>query len=122
MFKRDPLAEVIDCTEMVNSIAQLDDIDVALEYLERRFEQFVKTSLPQRSILVFDNINGLCSSLDSDQPGSMVEQVKSERATRWLLNKIEDHPDVTMVLIARHFSLVNARLLDVCCFDTLIEL
>ena len=66
MFKRDPLAEVIDCTEMVNSISQLDDIDVALEYLEKRFEQFVKTSLPQRSILVFDNINGLCSSQDGD--------------------------------------------------------
>ena len=27
-----------------------------------------------------------------------------------------------MVIIARHFSLLNARLLDVCCFDTLIEL
>ena len=51
---------------MVNSIAQLEDIDVALEYLDKRFEQFVKTALPQRSILVFDNINGLCSSLDSD--------------------------------------------------------
>ena len=27
-----------------------------------------------------------------------------------------------MVIVARHFSLVNARLLDICCFDTLIEL
>ena len=52
----------------------------------------------------------------------MVEQVKSERVTRWLLGKIEDFPEVNMVIIARHFSLVNARLLDVCCFDTLIEL
>lgn len=52
----------------------------------------------------------------------MVEQVKSERATRWLLNKIEENPEVSMIIIARHFTLVNAKLLDVCCFDTLIEL
>ena len=74
------------------------------------------------SLLVFDNINGLCGSLDSDQPASMVEQVKSERITRWLLGKIEQNPDVNMMIIARHFTLVNAKLLDVCCFDTLIEL
>ena len=53
----------------------------------------------------------------------MVEQVKSERVTRWLVEKIEEKPHgVIMVIVARHFSLVNARLLDVCCFDTLIEL
>ena len=65
MLKRDPLAVVIDCTEMVNSITALDDIDLALDYLERRFVEFVKKSLPE-SVLVFDNINGLCGSLDSD--------------------------------------------------------
>ena len=27
-----------------------------------------------------------------------------------------------MAIVARHFSLVNGKLLDVCCFDTLIEL
>lgn len=52
----------------------------------------------------------------------MTEQVKSERITSWLLRKIEENPDLTMGIVARHFSLVNERLLDVCCFDTLIEL
>ena len=52
----------------------------------------------------------------------MIDHVKSERATQWLLSKIEKHPEIPMVIVARHFTLVNARLLDVCCFDTLIEL
>ena len=52
----------------------------------------------------------------------MVEQVKSERVTSWLLEKIYKFPSVSMGIVARHFSLVNERLLDVCCFDTLIEL
>lgn len=52
----------------------------------------------------------------------MVEQVKSERASKWLLAKLEDNPSIVMVIVARHFSLVNGKLLDVCCFDTLIEL
>ena len=102
-------------------IVFVHDYLIVLEYLEKRFVAFEKKGLPQ-GVLVFDNINGLCASQGEDGGGSMVEQVKSERVTRWLLSKIETCPEVTMVIIARHFSLVNARLLDVCCFDTLIEL
>ena len=61
LFKRDQLAEVIDCTEMVSAINSLEDIDYALEYLEKRFSHFSKRALPG-SVLVFDNINGLCGS------------------------------------------------------------
>ena len=106
---------------MVNLISSLEDVELALEYLEKRFCAFQSKRLPQ-GVLVFDNINGLCGSQGEESAGSMVEQVKSERVTRWLLSKVEDCQAVTMVIIARHFSLVNARLLDVCCFDTLIEL
>ena len=120
-FERDPQAEIIDCTEMVNLISSLEDIEMALEYLEQRYQAFQSKKLPQ-GVLVFDNVNGLCASQGEDSAGaSMVEQVKSERVTRWLLNKLEEQ-SFTMVIIARHFSLVNARLLDICCFDTLIEL
>ena len=52
----------------------------------------------------------------------MLDVVKSERITRWLLNKIEEHPDTFIVIIARHFSLVNSQLLDVGYFDNLIEM
>ena len=107
---------------MINSISSLEDVEIALEYLEKRFENYLLKAIPLYSTLVFDNINGLCSALSSDQPGSMVEQVKSERFTSWLLEKIDLHPEVSIGIISRHFSLVNERLLDVCCFDTLIEL
>ena len=53
---QDPLAEVLDCTEMVNSVTSLEDIDLALEYLERRFNNFIKNRFDQRCTLVFDNI------------------------------------------------------------------
>ena len=46
---------------MVNLILTLDDIDLALEYLELRYQAFKSKGLPQ-GVLVFDNINGLCSS------------------------------------------------------------
>ena len=72
------------------TISSLEDIDLALEYLEKRYQAFVNKNLP-RGILVFDNINGLCASQGEDSAGaSMVEQVKSERVTRWLLSKLEE--------------------------------
>mmetsp|Transcript_3830 Transcript_3830/g.5119 ORF Transcript_3830/g.5119 Transcript_3830/m.5119 type:complete len:171 (+) Transcript_3830:909-1421(+) len=108
---------------MVNSISSLEDVEAAIEYLEKRFESYVSSlALKHRSCLIFDNINGLCSKFTSEQPGSMVEQVKSERITNWLLQKVEANPETSVGIIARHFSLVNDRLLDVCCFDNLIEL
>ena len=68
-------------------------------------------------------MNGICPSLEeASQPGNTIEIVKSERISRWLADKIEQNPNVSMVAIARHFSLVNASLLDVGCFDNLIEL
>ncbi len=70
---------------MVNSVSSLEDVDLVIEYLEKRFQEFVSKSVPSHSVLVFDNINGLCASMDSDQPGSMTEQVKSLRVTKWLL-------------------------------------
>lgn len=82
------MAQILDCTEMVNSVSSLEDVDLVLEYLEKRFEHFQSKLVPSQSVLIFDNINGLCASLDSDSPGSMVEQVKSERVTRWLLQKV----------------------------------
>lgn len=66
MLKRDPLAEVIDCTEMVNSISTLDDVELALQYLAKRFDHFEKSKVDPKCVLVFDNINGLCGSLDGD--------------------------------------------------------
>ena len=58
---------------MVNLISTLDDIDLALKYLELRYQAFKSKGLPQ-GVLVFDNINGLCSSQGEDSAGaSMVE-------------------------------------------------
>ena len=33
MFTRDDFAEIIDCTEMISCISQLEDVDMALDYL-----------------------------------------------------------------------------------------
>ena len=66
IFAKDPFATIIDCTEMVNSISSLEDVDLALEYLEKRFQDYHKRAIPKYSTLVFDNINGLCSLLSSD--------------------------------------------------------
>ena len=52
----------------------------------------------------------------------MLDVVKSERITRWLLNKLEQYPELFIVILARHFSLVNSQLLDVGYFDNLIEM
>lgn len=58
---------------MVNQISTLEDIELALEYLEKRFQAFESKALP-KGVLVFDNINGLCSSQGEDSAGaSMVE-------------------------------------------------
>ena len=77
----------------------------------------------EHKLFVLDNVNGICPNLEElTQPGSAADIVKSERIASWLVNKIAKHPGVSMVVIARHFSLVNTRLLDVGCFDNLIEL
>lgn len=66
LLSKSPLACIIDCTEMVNLIGALEDVDTAIEYLERRFVQFAKDQIPGESTLIFDNINGLCAQISSD--------------------------------------------------------
>ena len=51
---------------MVNLIGALEDVDTAIEYLERRFVQFAQDQIPGESTLIFDNINGLCAQISSD--------------------------------------------------------
>ena len=72
---------------------------------------------------MLDNVNGICPNLEElTYPGSTADIVKSERIASWLTKKIEKHPGVSLVAVARHFSQINTRLLDVGCFDNLIEL
>ena len=72
---------------------------------------------------MLDNVNGMCPNLEElTQPGNTSDIVKSERIASWLCAKIENYPGVTLVAVARHFSLINSRLLDVGCFDNLIEM
>jgi hypothetical protein len=84
-------------------------------------------------LLIFDNIQGLCPNIEeqSTQGGGLaglVTQVKSKRLTDWLCRVVEqnchepDEPRLSIAIVARHFSLVNSRLLDIGYFDNLIEL
>ena len=101
-----PFADVVDCTQMATLVKAVEQVDLALEYLELRFQEFMDSPvLETEKMLVFDNVNGICPSLEeTSQPGNTVEIVKSERITRWLLEKVEEHPTVFIVTIARHFS------------------
>ena len=71
-------------------------------------------------ILVLDNIQGVCPK--AEDQGGLIEAVKSQRITGWLLDKIEQTDNNVVICgICRHFSQLNPHLLDVGALDNLVE-
>lgn len=69
-------------------------------------------------------MNALCPSLSTDDPTStnILDHLKSLKFTT-LLTKLIEHSTISLLGIVRHFmQSVSMRLLDVGCFDTMVEM
>lgn len=98
-------------------VTSVDSIETMLEYLQLRVDRALAD--PKERLIIFDNVQAIAPK-EEDGLG-VVNIVKSERATRWLCDLVEDRK-LRIGLVARHYSLVNQRLLDIGYFDTLVEL
>ena len=64
----------------------------------------------------------MCPRIEESSVQNVLEVVKSSRVTTWLLEKVFSNENHRIAIIARHFSQINSRLLQIGTFDTLIEL
>jgi len=64
----------------------------------------------------------VCPNIEESSAQNVLEVVKSSRVTTWLLEKVFTNEKHRITIIARHFSQINSRLLQIGTFDTLIEL
>ena len=71
--------------------------------------------------MVLDNLQGICPK--SEEQAALIDTVKSERISKWLIEKVEsDQEGIVMCGICRHFSQIHPYLLDVGILDNLIEI
>ena len=75
------------------------------------------------SLLILDNLNALCPSLASDEQSvNVLDHLKSLKFTT-LFTKLAEHSKVSMMGIVRHYmQSLSMKLLDVGCFDTMVEM
>ena len=60
-----PFADVVDCTQMATLVKAIEQVDLALEYLELRFQEFLESPIHNsEKLFVLDNVNGICPSID----------------------------------------------------------
>lgn len=99
--------DIVDCVQIGTICTTPDSVDTALEYLEMRYQHFLKSGKP---VFVMDSVHGVCPLIDSQQPANAGELVKSNRITSWLLekNSCESH---RVCVTTRHYSMINPRLL-----------
>ena len=114
-----------DCNQLSSQLTSADAIDHALEYFLQHYHHCARLS---PSLLVLDNLNALCPSLSSDeqQSVSILDHLKSLKFTT-LLTKLAEQQQhskgVAMMGIVRHYMQSLAmKLLDVGCFDTMVEM
>jgi len=86
LFENLDLVDLIDCTQIGTLTTTVDGVDAALDYLEKRYIRFIdlasKLGSDDHLLLVLDNLNALCPSIDDNNaPSSMVDTVKSIRVT-----------------------------------------
>ena len=67
---------------------------------------------------MLDSVHAVCPLIDTQSPTKLLDFVKSNRITSWLLAKKE----IVMGITTRHYSMVNPRLLQLGKFDMMIEL
>jgi AAA+ superfamily predicted ATPase len=112
-----------DCNQLSSQLSSADAIDHALEYFLQHYQHCARLS---PSLLVLDNLNALCPSLSSDdqQSVNILDHLKSLKFTTLLTKLAENHSKgVSMMGIVRHYMQSLAmRLLDVGCFDTMVEM
>jgi AAA+ superfamily predicted ATPase len=112
-----------DCNQLSSQLSSADAIDHALEYFLQHYHHCARLS---PSLLILDNLNALCPSLSSDdqQSVNILDHLKSLKFTT-LLTKLAENQSkgVSMMGIVRHYMQSLAmRLLDVGCFDTMVEM
>jgi AAA+ superfamily predicted ATPase len=115
-----------DCNQLSSQLSSADAIDHALEYFLQHYQHCARLS---PSLLILDNLNALCPSLSSDdqQSVNILDHLKSLKFTTLLTKLAENNHSkgvvVSMMGIVRHYMQSLAmRLLDVGCFDTMVEM
>jgi hypothetical protein len=71
-------------------------------------------------VIIFDNLEALCPNLPSSNENlNIIEFLKSSKISKFLQTLSEE---IKVVGVSRHYMNMNTKILDIGCFDTLIEM
>lgn len=101
--------DTVSCVQLGTLVTSLEQVDLLIEYLEKRFAWFEAHSRLSR-VFVMEDVQAVCPLIESGATANLVEFVKSNRVATWLLNKVKT-TGLTLGVTCRHYSQVNAKLL-----------
>eukprot|EP00347_Sterkiella_histriomuscorum_P013019 403366324 len=111
--------QYIDCNKISTHISSQEQIDIAVEYLNQKYQECLKM---KPSLMILDNLNALCSAISNDEQLNLIEQVKSQKVAKFLIKNVIEKEQVQILGIVRHYMSLNSKLLEVGCFDQMLEM